>query len=282
MRRGPIPGGTDMPVLLPVRPPASAAAHWADGRAAVVVAVVSLPLLLGGEAMAAPGQAGVLASLWKWTPVMLGGFVLNLWISVLAMAIGTAAGGALGLMQVSLLAPVRAGSWLVTQFFRNAPWLVLLFYCILLLPFEVKVAGATVPLPAWIKAVVGLSLPVMANVSEIVRGAVQSLPSGQWDGAKALGLTRLQTMGLVILPQCLKRMLPPWMNLYAILTMATPLVSIVGVQEAMNLTRAALNAEARPDLLIPMYLYLLVWFFLYCYPIARATVALERRYNVQA
>jgi polar amino acid transport system permease protein len=119
-------------------------------------------------------------------------------------------------------------------------------------------------------------------VSEIVRGAVQSVPSGQWEGAASLALSRRKTLWLVILPQCLKRMLPPWMNLYAILTMATPLVSIVGVQEAMNLTRAALNAEARPDLLIPMYLYLLVWFFLYCYPIARATVALERRYNVQA
>jgi polar amino acid transport system permease protein len=273
---------TDMPVLLPFRPPAETAARWADGRWAAMLALASLPLLLAGEAMAAPGQPGILATLWRWTPVMFGGFVLNLWISVLAMAIGTAAGAALGLMQVSLLPPVRAGSWAVTQFFRNAPWLVLLFYCILLLPFEIRVAGVTVPLPAWIKAVVGLALPVMANVSEVVRGAIQSLPSGQWDGAKAMGLTRMQTMRLVILPQCVKRMLPPWMNIYAILTMATPLVSIVGVQEAMNLTRAALNADGRPELLIPMYLYLLTWFFCYCYPIARATLWLERRYNVHA
>lgn len=273
---------TDMPVLLPFRPPAETAARWADGRCTAMLALASLPLLLAGEAMAAPGQPGILATLWRWTPVMFGGFVLNLWISVLAMAIGTAAGAALGLMQVSLLPPVRAGSWAVTQFFRNAPWLVLLFYCILLLPFEIRVAGVTVPLPAWIKAVVGLALPVMANVSEVVRGAIQSLPSGQWDGAKAMGLTRMQTMRLVILPQCVKRMLPPWMNIYAILTMATPLVSIVGVQEAMNLTRAALNADGRPELLIPMYLYLLTWFFCYCYPIARATLWLERRYNVHA
>jgi polar amino acid transport system permease protein len=270
------------PVLLPMRVPAPGAANWSDARPAVALALFPLPLLMAGEALAAPGSPGVIATLWKWTPVMFGGFLLNLWISVLAMAIGTAAGAVLGLMQVSLLPAVRAGSWLMTQFFRNAPWLVLLFYCILLLPYEVRVAGMTVPLPAWIKAVVGLALPVMANVSEIVRGAIQSLPSGQWDGARALGLRRMQTMWLVILPQCVKRMLPPWMNLYAILTMATPLVSIVGVQEAMNLTRAALNAEARADLLIPMYLYLLVWFFLYCYPIARATVALERKFHVHA
>ncbi|MCC7049780.1 MAG: amino acid ABC transporter permease [Alphaproteobacteria bacterium] len=268
------------PVLLPLRMPAASAAPWGDRRTAIVLALASAPLLLVGEALAAPADEGVIATLLKWTPVMASGFVLNLWISVLAMAIGTASGAVLGLMQVSLLAPVREGSWIVTQFFRNAPWLVLLFYCILLMPYEVRFGGMVVPLPAWIKAVVGLALPVMANVAEVVRGAIQSIPTGQWDGAKAMGLTRLQTMMLVILPQCLKRMLPPWMNVYAILTMATPLVSIVGVQEAMNLTRAALNAEARPDLLIPMYLYLLVWFFLYCFPIARATLWLERRYGV--
>src|SRR3546814_11367527 len=101
------------------------------------------------------------------------------------MAIGTAAGAVLGLMQISLLPPVRAGSWLVTQFFRNAPWLVLLFFCMFLLPFEFSVAGVTIPFPDWMKATLGLALPVMANVSEIVRGAVVSLPSGQWEAAES-------------------------------------------------------------------------------------------------
>jgi len=58
---------------------------------------------------------------------------------------------------------------------------------------------------------------------------------------------------------------------------ATPLTSIVGVNEAMTLTQDALAAEARPELLVPMYFYLLAWFFVYCYPIARATQAIERR-----
>lgn len=271
-----------MPVLLPFRPPAAdSASGWGGRKTALVLAVSALPVLLIGQADAGPATEGVLATLWKWTPVMFGGFLLNVGISVLAMAIGTAAGAFLGLMQISLLLPVRAGSWVVTQFFRNAPWLVLLFYCILLLPYELRVGPLVIPLPAWAKAVVGLALPVMANMAEIVRGAVQSLPSGQWDGAKALALNRRQTLWLVILPQCVKRMTPPWMNLYAILTMATPLVSIVGVQEAMNLTRAALNAEGRFELLIPMYIYLLAWFFLYCFPIARATQALERRFAVE-
>jgi len=83
------------------------------------------------------------------------------------------------------------------------------------------------------------------------------------------------------LPQCLKRMLPPWMNLYAILTMATVLASIVGVSEVMTLTGEALAAEGgRPDLLAPFYAFVLLIFFVYCYPIAQLTMRLERKFSV--
>ncbi len=273
----PPPDRADLAVLRPFR--LRPAATW--GRAGFAWVAIAFGIgLLAGEAQAGPGAAGVLATLWKWTPLIFSGFVLNLAVSFLAMAIGTAAGAVLGLMQISLMPPIRFASWAATQFFRNAPWLVLLFYCTLLLPYEVTIAGTIVPLPAWIKATIGLALPVMANVSEIVRGAVRSIPSGQWEAAEGLAFTRLQTLWMIILPQCVKRMTPPWMNIYAILTMATPLISIVGVQEAMSLTRAALNAEGRSELLVPMYGMLLVWFFLYCYPIARWTQRLERRFQV--
>ncbi len=76
-------------------------------------------------------------------------------------------------------------------------------------------------------------------------------------------------------------MLPPWMNLYAILTTSSPLISIVGVQDGMTQTRAALTATNRPDLMLPFYLFLLLLFFLYCYPIARATRALEAKFAVK-
>jgi polar amino acid transport system permease protein len=86
----------------------------------------------------------------------------------------------------------------------------------------------------------------------------------------------------IILPQALKRMLPPWMNLYAVLTMATPLIAIVGVQDGLTDVRAALAAENRTDLLLPLYATLLALFFLYCYPIAWGTRVLERRAEVKS
>jgi polar amino acid transport system permease protein len=214
------------------------------------------------------------------TPTLAGGFGFNILISILAMAIGTVLGVGLGVLQVTPNRVVRGFAWGLTQFFRNSPWLVLLFYCILLIPFEFEVFGVTVPFPGWLKAVIGLSLPVMAYMSEFMRGAIQSIPSGQWECATSLGFTRGQTMREIILPQTVKRVLPSWMNLYAVLTMATPLVSIVGVSEVMTLTRAALSAEGRVDLLIPMYLYILCWFFAYCYPISLLTGRFEKKFAV--
>jgi polar amino acid transport system permease protein len=285
MRRAPVfEGSTDLPVLLPVAQRGRAATAAPRLRARHGLWLAALCLLSAGFAEAQANGAlreSALAALLKWTPVLLEGFVFNIAISFLAMAVGTLVGAILGLMQVSLLPPVRAGSWAVTQFFRNAPWLVLLFFCMFLLPFEFRLGPVTIPFPDWLKATLGLSLPVMANVSEIVRGAVVSLPSGQWEAAESLAFSRRQTLWEIILPQCVKRMLPPWMNLYAILTMATVLASIVGVSEMMTQAGRALAAENRPELLIPFYSFVLVCFFAYCYPIAVLTRRLERRYQVK-
>ena len=261
-------------------------------RALAIVIGAFLLVVLASEAMAqmrTTGSArGVVDTLIRWSPLILfgpprefGGFALNIAVSFLAMAIGTLAGLALGLGQISQSVLLRKASWGVTQFFRNSPWLVLLFFVMLLTPFQVTVFGVKIPLPAWLKATFGLSLPVMANVSEIVRGAVNSIPTSQWESAESLAFTRLQTLWMIILPQCVKRMTPPWMNWYAILTMSTPLISIVGVNDAMTLAQDALAAESRTELLMPTYGLLLVFFFIYCYPIARWTIYLERKYAVK-
>ena len=285
--------GTDMPVLLPFR-----AKHNKDGffvhhggrlfvdmklrHGLMIFAVFAL---WGGAAEAAAkvgGLAWAMASLWEWTPFILKWFSLNILISVLAMLIGTIAGAALGLMQVSLLAPVRGSSWIVTQFFRNSPWLVLLFCVMLLFPFEIDLGFVVIPIPDWMKAVIGFSLPIMANISEVVRGAVISLPSGQWESAESLAFSRRQTMWMIILPQCIKRMVPPWINWYCILTMATPLCSIMGVEESVGHTVQAMNALGdRPELLAPFYFFLLFIHFIFTYPIARFSISLEKKFAVK-
>ncbi len=248
------------------------------GAALLTIFVASVGI---AQVVAPSAKASVVALLVKWTPLLATGFLFNLLISFFAMAAGTIAGAMLGIARISQKRSVRGTSWVIVQFFRNAPWLVLLFFVMYLLPFEFHVGGVTVPFPDWIKATLGLALPIMANVAEIVRGAVQSIPTAQWDAARSLAFSRRETLWKIILPQCVKRMLPPWMNWYAILTMATTLASIVGVSEVMTLTLRITNAEARTDLLIPIYSYVLLWFFIYCYPISVWTRRLEAHYDVR-
>lgn len=283
---------TDLPVLLPRAP--RGPDHGGDlrfsrwiGSASPWKLMLALALVASWP-FAAAAQGGytldeAFDALWRWMPFLVTkGFTLNILISFLTMAVGTLAGVVLGLWQISPSRPVRRFAWFTTQIFRNSPWLVLLFIVMLTFPFRIEVGSLVIPVPDWIKAVFGLSLPIMANVSEIVRGAVQSVPTGQWEAAESLAFPRRRTLWRIVLPQCFKRMIPPWMNWYAILTMATPLVSLLGVEEIVTLSRQAMEAENNhPELLIPFYGFALAIFFAYCYPIARWTISLERRFAVQ-
>lgn len=290
------PVANTLPVIKPVRPPSpplwwslalpiSSSTGRVGGAAVLLAAGFFLASLAGASiavAAAEPGRASVLEVLIKWSPLLLTGFVFNLVISLLAMSIGTLAGLPLGIAQVSPNGWVARPARLFTQFFRNTPWLVLLFFCMFLLPFQFRILGVTVPFPDWAKAVMGFGLPVMANTSEIVRGAIQSVPTSQWECSEALGFNRRQTLTMIVLPQCVKRMLPPWMNLYSLITMSTVTASVVGVAEMLTLTSQVHAAEgSRPELLAPLYAFALLCFFLYCYPIGRLTTHLERKYQVK-
>jgi polar amino acid transport system permease protein len=271
-----------MPVLLPFK----VSRTQIDVRLRPVhgLAALACSLLVAGPVWAAGGQAllSPFQVIVKWAPLLLTGFAFNIAISVVAMLLGTVAGAGLGLALLADRPNLRRCAWLVTQFFRNVPWLVLLFFVMFLVPFQVSVFGLRIPLPDWVKATVGFALPVMANVAEVVRGAVRSVPTTQWEAAESLAFTPRQTMWQIILPQCLKRMLPPWMNIYALVAMATVQASIVGVSEMLTLTAQVHTAEGgRPELFAPLYGFALLCFFLYCYPIDRWTARLERRFQIR-
>ncbi|OAN70958.1 polar amino acid ABC transporter permease [Sulfitobacter sp. EhC04] len=261
--------------------------NWKVSRVTWRAPVLAAGLCLAA-ALAATAQDGgaarpsALASLVIWMPFILKGFGLNLLMSVLAMGFATVMGVILGFMQISPVALIRVPARLVTHLFRNSPWLVILFAIMLLVPFQMTLPGVgRVMIPDWVKATFGFALPVMANISEILRGAVLSIPSGQWESAESLAFTRGQTLRHVILPQCIRRMLPPWMNWYALLTLMTPMAAILGVDEALGNTQAAMEAAgARPEFLIPFYLFLMTIFFVFIYPLSVYTRRLEKRFAV--
>ena len=282
---------TDLPVLKPfdvkaVTPDGYVFTRWVANLpwwtpALIVLTALLWPLI--ASAQSGYTSADAFDALWGWSSFLLwSGFFFNVLISVFAMAIGTFFGAALGLAQISPSLALRRFAWFITQLFRNSPWLVILFIVLLAFPFQITIFGVTIPIPDWMKGVIGLSLPIMANISEVVRGAVQSVPTAQWEAAESLAFSRRQILWQIILPQCYKRMLPPWMNWYAILTMATPLCTLLGIEEVITLSRQAMEAEDNhPELLVPFYGFALILFFAYCYPIARLTIRLEKKYAVK-
>ena len=90
------------------------------------------------------------------------------------------------------------------------------------------------PLPDWVKATFGFSLPVMANVAEIVRGAVRSVPNTQWEAAESLAFTRRQTMWRIILPQAARIAAPTLVNYFIDMIKGTSLAFTLGVTEMMG------------------------------------------------
>ncbi|WP_315764691.1 MULTISPECIES: amino acid ABC transporter permease [unclassified Bradyrhizobium] len=232
---------------------AGGSAYWAR-------VLLRLPLLLTGS-----------GSGWPVT----GGFALNILVSIAAMALATVLGTIIGIATLSKFGLVRIPSLLTMNFLRNAPWLVLLFAMLYILPFEIHVFGWIVPFPPFVKAVIGLALPTAANFSEVIRGAVQSIHSGQWEAARSLGYTTGQIYRHVIMPQALRRMIPGWMNLYALVMIATALATVTGIQDVLTILNTSLAIESE-RVIVYFYLTILFLFFAYCYPIAVVARRLER------
>jgi len=222
----------------------------------------------------------VIVLMVRWLPALFEGFLVNIGIGVVSVVLATLLGLLLGAMQVSPRPLLARPARVFTLFFRNAPWLVVIFFMMYLIPFEVQLFGTYYQLPDWIKVALGLSLTASGYAAEIVRGGIQSIPLAQWEAAASLGLDRRQILRKVVLPQALRSMLPAWMNLYCTVTMGTALASLLGIEDLMTTMQLRLAAESRPELLLPGYLFVFLVFFFYIYPISRLSKTLERKWSL--
>ena len=155
------------------------------------------------------------------------------------------------------------------EFFRNTPVLVqiLWFYFAfpMLVPFEIS------PLAA---ATLGISLNSAAFSAEIFRGGIQSIERGQWEAARALGMTGAQAMRSVILPQAVRRMLPALTNRGIEIFKMSTLASAVAYVELLQQGKLIASLNYNP---IEAYTVIALIFFVCLYPLVQATYALERR-----
>ena len=155
------------------------------------------------------------------------GAIVTVQQSILATILAIAVAAAMGLMRLSPAAPVRVAATVYIEFFRGTSLLVQLYWIFFVLPlFGVTFDKFTAGFVA-----VGMNLG--AYGAEVVRGAIQSVPRGQYEAALALNMSPYKRMTRIILPQALLIMLPPWGNLLIELLKGTALVSLISVADLM-------------------------------------------------
>ena len=241
-----------------------------------VLGVLVVGAVLWSLAPESGSRGETFARLAEWAPALAHGFAMNVLISIGAIFIGTVIGLVAGAVALSRSFARRLARIWITAF-RNAPWLVLVYFTTYVFPFELHVFGTTVPFPDWLKVTLGLALPASANIAEVFRGAVASIPSAQWEAAASMAFSRTQILLKIVAPQCMRRMLPPWMNVYASITMGTALSSLVGIHDLLDTAQIASSTVARSSFTVLTYVATLVIFFAYCYPISWFTRWFERR-----
>ena len=205
-----------------------------------------------------------------------GGFSANIIISICSMMIALVAGFFLGGAMVSPNKIIRTIAVLIMNLLRSSPWLVVLYAMLYLLPFRMTILGTSIFVSPFLKAVIGLSLPVTAYIAEGFRNGIRAVPDGQWESARALGYRRGQILRSIILPQALPMMLPNLMTTYAMLFIGTSLVVVTGTSDVLSIGKTVIASDG-DEYATAIYLYILLLFFLFAYPLATWTRALERR-----
>ncbi len=168
-------------------------------------------------------------------PYILQGALYTLGIVASSMLSGLALGVPLSLCQVYGLPPVRWAVNLYVWFFRGTPILVLLylFYFGLFPALNNLIPWLEIDIPALASCCIVLGMTSAAYQSQIFRGAIESLPSGQLKAAQALGMSDARGIRHIILPQAMRLALPGWSNEYSILLKDSALVYVLGVPEIM-------------------------------------------------
>ena len=209
-------------------------------------------------------MADALASL----PYLLRGALSTVLIAVVVTGLGTACGVLVGLLRFTPWPWLGRAVAAVVEVVRAVPLLLLIFFTFFGLP------ALGLRIPTFPAAILAMSLWMMANTAEVVRGGIQSVSRGQFEAAASAGLTRLQTMRYVILPQAVRRMLPPFVGLTTILIKDTSLAAIIGVFE---LTRATQETIERTLRSFELYLTAAAIYFMICFPLTQLARWTEAR-----
>jgi polar amino acid transport system permease protein len=271
---GPEPAGPPAPEVPPAARPADIKAvpvrHPGRWVASVVVAVLVAMFVHG--LVTEHGYGWAVVGQYFFSQRVLDGLGLTIELTVIAMAIGIALGIVLAVMRLSPNPLVSGASWVYIWFFRGTPLLVQLLFWYnmaalyprlgLGIPFGPQFVSGTANsfITPFAAAIFGLGLNEGAYMAEIVRAGFLSVDEGQTEAAQSLGMTRLQTMRRVVLPQAMRVIIPPTGNETISMLKNTSLVSVIAVTDLLYSVQLiyAANYQTIPLLIVASLWYLIV------------------------
>ncbi len=206
---------------------------------------------------------------------LLSGLWVALRISLISVVISIFLGMILGIL-MTLKAPViQAVSKIYLEFIRIMPQMVLLFlvYFGTTRVFNLNISAET-------SALIVFSLWGTAEMSDLVRGALKSIPKIQYQSSFSLGMNTYQTYVYVIVPQIVRRMIPLSINLITRMIKTTSLVMMIGIVEVLKVGQQIIeaNRKSSPNAAFGVYLTVFLLYFLACWPIGRLAKYLEKRW----
>jgi general L-amino acid transport system permease protein len=230
-----------------------------------VYPIVAFYLFYGG----AFGLRVVETPLW-------GGLFLTLVIAGVGITASLPLGILFALGRRSNMPVVRMLSVGFIELVRAVPLITVLFMASVMLPLFLP---AGVNFDKLLRALVGVSLFSAAYMAEVVRGGLQAIPKGQYEAASALGLSYWKTMGLVVLPQALRIVIPGIVNTFIGLFKDTTLVAIVGIFDLIRTIEASRVDPnwAAPTINTTGYAFAAIFYFIFCWGMSRYSIAVERR-----
>lgn len=223
-------------------------------------------LLLGGYF----GLPYVETPLW-------GGLLVTLVISYVGIVVSLPLGILLALGRRSRLPAIRLLSVVFIETVRGVPLVVVLFMASFMLPLFVP-PGMT--FDKLLRALIGVALFASAYMAEVVRGGLQAIPKGQYEGANSLGLGFWQTMGLIIMPQALKLVIPGIVNSFIGLFKDTTLVLIISMFDLLGVVKQNISGDptwATPQTAKTGYVFAAAIFWAFCFSMSRYSQYMERR-----
>ncbi len=207
---------------------------------------------------------------------LLGGLGVALKISLISVAISLPLGILLGVI-MTLKNPVsKALTRVYLEFIRIMPQMVLLFlvYFGTTRAFGWNLSGE-------VSSVIVFTLWGTAEMGDLVRGALISIPKHQYESAGALGMSRAQTYIYIIIPQTVRRLLPLSINLITRMIKTTSLIVMIGVVEIIKVAQQIIeaNRSASPNAAFGVYLTVFLMYFIACWPISLLAKYLEKRWS---